>query len=193
MIQCYITDRTRLAPGETLVQSIVRNAAAGVDWIQIREKDLEIRELFEVVAHVLAVFPPFKAIKILVNSRVDVALAAGAAGAHLPAGSPSPRVWERIAPRGFLFGVSCHTLDEVRAAEQEGASYVVFGPVFAPLSKASDLPPRGLDQLAQAAASVKIPVLALGGITRANTGSCVAAGAAGIAGISLFAVLAKTD
>jgi len=74
----------------------------------------------------------------------------------------------------------------VRAAEQEGASYAVFGPIFAPLSKPSDLPPRGLDQLARAASSVQIPVLALGGITHANTAACIAAGAAGIAGITLF-------
>jgi thiamine-phosphate pyrophosphorylase len=89
-------------------------------------------------------------------------------------------------PAGFLWGVSCHSIDEVRAAEQEGAGYVVFGPVFAPLSKLSGLAPRGLDELARAARGVHIPVLALGGITRANAQSCVEAGAAGVAGISLF-------
>ena len=176
MIQCCITDGAdpslwhRLPP---------------VDWIQIRAKDLESRTLYERVARALACGLPSTA-KIIVNSRVDVALAAGAAGAHLPAGSPPPRIWQRIVPPGFLFGVSCHTLDEVSAAEQDGAGYVVFGPVFAPLSKASDLEPRGLEQLARAAGSVEIPVLALGGITRGNADACVAAGAAGIAGISMF-------
>jgi len=117
---------------------------------------------------------------------MDVALAAGAAGLHLPAGSIPPRVWRPIAPPGFLIGVSCHTVDEVRAAENNGADYVVFGPVFAPVSKASDLAPRGLDGLAQAARAVRIPVLALGGVTRENTPRCMETGAAGVAGISMF-------
>jgi thiamine-phosphate pyrophosphorylase len=184
MIRCYVTDRAHLEAGETLLQSIARNLAAGVDWIQIREKNLAARDLFDLTAQALASAPPDRAI--IVNSRVDVALAAGAHGAHLPGGSPMPRVWRSVVPSGFLIGVSCHTPEEVRAAEQEGASYVVFGPVFAPLSKPSDLAPRGLDQLARAASSVRIPVLALGGITHANADACVAAGAAGIAGISLF-------
>ena len=124
--------------------------------------------------------------KILVNARVDVALAAGAAGAHLPGGSPPPRYWRAITPPDFLIGVSCHTLDEVRAAGQEGADYVLFGPVFAPRSKSADLPPRGLDRLAEAARAVGIPILALGGITRENASQCTSAGAAGVAAISLF-------
>lgn len=89
-------------------------------------------------------------------------------------------------PAEFMWGVSCHSIDEVRAAEQNGAGYVVFGPVFAPLSKLSGLAPRGLDELARAARSVSIPVLALGGVTLTNAQSCVEAGAAGVAGISLF-------
>jgi thiamine-phosphate pyrophosphorylase len=184
VIRCYITDRAGLTPSETLIQAIVRNVTAGVDWIQIREKDLESRALFELVTQ--ASDCASGRAKIIVNSRVDVALAAGGSGAHLPAGSPPLRVWRGIVAPGFLIGVSCHTVDEVRAAEQEGASYVLFGPVFAPLSKPTDLAPRGLDQLARAASSVKIPVLALGGITLANADSCVAAGTAGIAGISIF-------
>lgn len=83
-------------------------------------------------------------------------------------------------------GVSCHSLEEVRTAEEEGADYVVFGPVFPPLSKPSLLPAVGLEGLARAAAAVKIPVLALGGVTRANANACLGAGAAGVAGISLF-------
>jgi thiamine-phosphate pyrophosphorylase len=184
MIRCYITDRAGLTASETLIQAIARNVAAGVDWIQIREKDLESRALFELASQALECASGRA--RIIVNSRVEVALAAGASGAHLPAGSPPARVWRGIVSPGFLIGVSCHTVDEVLAAEQEGAGYVLFGPVFAPLSKPSDLAPRGLDLLARAAASVKIPVLALGGITLANADSCIAAGAAGIAGISIF-------
>ena len=85
-----------------------------------------------------------------------------------------------------MIGVSCHSLADVRQAEAEGADYAVFGPVFTPLSKSSVLDPRGLEGLAQAAAAVRIPVLALGGVTNENSAACISTGAAGIAGISLF-------
>jgi thiamine-phosphate pyrophosphorylase len=124
--------------------------------------------------------------RVLVNTRVDVALAAGAAGVHLPADSIPASEWRAITPAGFLIGVSCHFVEEVVRAEREGADYVLFGPVFAPLSKTSDLAPRGLDELRRVAAAVKIPVLALGGITHDNIAACVEAGAAGVAGITLF-------
>jgi thiamine-phosphate pyrophosphorylase len=185
MLRCYITDRHRLPQGWSLLNVISRNIAAGVDWIQIREKDLATRELYELVCQAVELARP-SSTKILVNSRVDVALAAGAAGVHLPSDTPPPRIWRSMSQPGFLIGVSCHTVDEVRRAESEGADYVVFGPVFAPLSKTSDLSPRGLEGLAQASRAVRIPVLALGGITEDNSATCVAAGAAGIAGISQF-------
>jgi thiamine-phosphate pyrophosphorylase len=185
MIRCYITDRSSLGGEERLDDAIARNIIAGVDWIQIREKDLSARELLDLVRCALAL-PNTTGTKILVNTRVDVALAAGAAGVHLPAGSIPPRAWRAITPPGFLIGVSCHTVEEVRAAEADDADYAVFGPVFAPLSKGSDLPPRGLDALGEAARAVKIPVLALGGVTRDRIVACMAAGAAGVAGISLF-------
>ena len=181
MIRCYITDRRTLGL-EPLLQAIARNLAAGVDWIQIREKDLSARALYELAAAAMSLPNPH-ASKIIVNTRADVAIAAGAAGVHLPSGSPAARFWRRP---GFLIGVSCHSLQDVRKAEAEGADYALFGPVFAPLSKSSVLEPRGLEGLAQAALAVRIPVLALGGVTRANSGACVSAGAAGVAGISLF-------
>jgi thiamine-phosphate pyrophosphorylase len=184
-MQCYITDRRTLPANVDLLDCIARNLAAGVEWVQIREKDLSARELFDLTAAVLALPNPHRA-KILVNTRVDVALAAGAAGVHLPGGSPAPWRWRLSTPAGFLIGVSCHTLDDVRAAEDEGADYVVFGPVFAPRSKKTDLEPRGIDLLGAAARAVRIPVLALGGITRGNARDCMAAGAAGVAAISLY-------
>jgi len=186
MIRLYITDRKSLASDDQLLPTIARRLIEGaVDWIQIREKDLSARSLSELVHSAMALPNPFAA-KILVNDRVDVALAAGAGGVHLPAGSISPRTWRSIVPSGFLIGVSCHVLDEVLAAEAEGADYVVFGPVFAPLSKSSDLKPRGLPELERAARAVTIPVLVLGGVTRNNFAACIAAGAQGVAGISMF-------
>jgi thiamine-phosphate pyrophosphorylase len=201
-----------LPAGETLLAAIARNMAgvpplpygrgseaptpsrdregtvadSGPDWIQIREKDLPARDLFELTRKVLAQSNP-RGAKILVNSRIDVALAAGADGAHLPSGSPSPQAWRALTPQGFLLGVSCHSPEEARAAAGEGANYVFFGPVFAPLSKPAQGPPVGLAGLARAvSAAGKIPVLALGGITRANIAACIEAGAAGVAGISLY-------
>ena len=185
MVRYYITDRHTLPARQTLLGSIAHNLRAGADWIQIREKDLSARDLRSLVQAALGLPNP-RHVVILVNTRVDVALAAGASGAHLPAGSPPPQAWRAVVPKGFLIGVSCHTVEEVGAAQKEGADYVVFGPVFAPLSKASDLPPRGLDGLAQAVMAVSIPVFALGGITEENMPLCVASGAKGVAGISMF-------
>jgi len=183
--RCYITDRHCLPAGVALFDNIARNLSAGIEWIQIREKDLSGRDLFDLTAQVLGLPNPYGS-KILVNTRVDVALASGAAGAHLPAGSPAPRIWRALTPPGFLIGVSCHTLDEVRAAEDQGADYAVFGPVFAPRSKVTGLEPRGIEGLVQAVRAVRIPVLALGGITATNAADCVQAGAAGVAAISLY-------
>ena len=188
MICCYITDSHTLTT-ESLLDAIARNLAAGVTWIQIREKDLSARALFDLVEAALRLPNPHGS-KIIVNTRADVAIAAGAAGVHLPSGSPPARVWRRP---GFLVGVSCHSVEEVRQAEADGADYVVFGPVFTPLSKSSSLAPRGLDGLKQATAAARIPLLALGGVTRENSQACVSAGAAGIAGITLFQELVKSN
>ncbi len=178
MLRCCIADRAL-----TQVEDLLLSGQA--DWVQIRDKELDGRDLMQTVRMVLGMPNPHS-VKILVNTRVDVALAAGAAGVHLPSGSIAPSDWRAMTPPGFLVGVSCHSLDDVVRAEREGADYVFYGPVFAPLSKPSDLAPRGLEQLGRVSRSVKIPVLALGGITRENTQACVDAGAAGVAGISMF-------
>jgi thiamine-phosphate pyrophosphorylase len=188
MICCYITHSPTLG-AESLLDTIARNLELGVTWIQIREKDLSARALFELVEAACKLPNPHNS-KFIVNTRADVAIAGGAAGVHLPSGSPPARFWRRP---GFLVGVSCHSVEEVRQAEAEGADYALFGPVFAPLSKSAGLEPRGLEGLAQAAASVRIPVLALGGVTRQNSEACISAGAAGIAGISIFQELVKSN
>jgi thiamine-phosphate pyrophosphorylase len=189
VLRCYITDRKLLAPGVSLetalAQAVAPEKENAPNWIQIREKDLSARQLFALVRYAIDVSAP-AGVKILVNTRFDIALAAGAAGVHLPSGSPSPERFRSLLPSGFLVGVSCHTLPELRAAEAGGADYAFFGPVFPPRSKSSDLMPRGLAGLKQAARSVRIPVLALGGITPENVEACAAAGSAGIAAISLF-------
>ncbi|HLK49121.1 MAG TPA: thiamine phosphate synthase [Bryobacteraceae bacterium] len=185
MLRYYITDRHAAGGPDALLRCVEGAVAAGIERIQIREKDLSARQLCELTRRVVSMAQG-RETRVLVNDRLDIALAAGAHGVHLPGGSAPPNALRVIAPKGFLIGVSTHSVEEVRAAGAAGADFVVFGPVFATASKAAYGPPQGLSVLRQAAQAVQIPVLALGGITEANARACLAAGAAGIAGISLF-------
>jgi thiamine-phosphate pyrophosphorylase len=159
-----------------------RAAATGATMIQVRAKALAARELSALVRRVVAVAG---GVPVLVNARADVALACAAQGVHLPSGSPAPALFRAIAPAGFLVGVSCHNTEELVRAEREGADFAVYGPIFATRSHPS-AQPLGLDALALAARRVRLPIYALGGVTEQNAPLCAAAGASGVAGISLF-------
>jgi thiamine-phosphate pyrophosphorylase len=171
-----------------LERAIERAIAAGVDWIQVREKNLDARPLEALVR--AAVKISAGRARIFVNDRLDVALATGASGVHLGERSlPIARVasWRAAAGRHeLIIGESCHSPEAARAAERSGADHVFFGPVFATPSKAAFGPPQGLDRLAIACEGARIPVIAIGGITESNTEACLAAGAAGIAAIRMF-------
>ncbi len=171
-------------------------AAAGVDWIQIREKDLSGRDCGSLTREALQRAAKSPAIsvaptRILVNDRLDVALSERAGGVHLAENSlPLPEA-KRLANAqvhrpDFLMGVSCHSPETARAAASDGADYLFFGPVFATPSKAAFGVPQGLERLAEVCRAVSIPVLAIGGITLANASACLAVGASGIAAIRLF-------
>lgn len=181
---CYITDRNALQP-RPLLPLIEEAVQAGIDLIQIREKDLPTRALLQLVASAVAAARG-SGTRIVVNDRLDVALAAGADGVHLGTLSiPARAVRERVS-EGFLVGVSCHSREEVRAAETAGADYVVLGPIFETPSKMAYGLPLGLGLLRETAAGAGIPVLALGGINVERVRACLDAGAAGIAGIRIF-------
>jgi thiamine-phosphate pyrophosphorylase len=189
-----VTDRRSLrgAPAlatELQLQKIEQAAKAGVDWIQIREKDLSGRQLAKLTE--LAIFGAGDGSAVLVNDRVDVAIATGASGVHLGEHSLPPvevrkLVSQRLAGRKFLMGVSAHSLRGAVDAEHAEADYVIFGPVYATPSKAGFGPPQGVERLREVCQRLTIPVLAIGGITMENAGDVMAAGAAGIAAIRLF-------
>lgn len=190
---CYVTDGTALGvwPDEArgkLLEKIEEAGAAGVDWIQIREKSLSGRDLAALVGEALRRVP--SACRILVNDRLDVALTTGAAGVHLGEQSLPIQDVKRLlnaqAKGAFWSGTSVHSLAAAQAAERGGADYLFFGPVFATPSKAGYGPPQGLERLAEVCRGVSVPVVAIGGITRQNAPSCTAAGAKGVAAIRLF-------
>jgi thiamine-phosphate pyrophosphorylase len=177
---------------DALVARIGAAARAGVHWIQIREKDFSGRQWLELAKRaVREVRHAGLRTRIIVNDRLDVAIAAAADGVHLGEKSISVKdvreYRERMAKqREFLIGSSIHSAEGAIAAEKAGADYVFFGPVFATPSKAEFGEPHGVMELAAVCARVRIPVVAIGGITPENAGECAKAGAAGVAAIRAF-------
>ncbi len=201
----YITDRTAF-PGDDrtrrrhLLDKIAEAASAGIDYIQLREKDLPTRDLESLAREAIRIIGQGKLTTdhrplptaLLINSRTDIALAAKAAGVHLRSSDISPQevilAWRRagaptreLSPQNPLITVSCHSPAEVIQAATNHATFAVFAPVF----EKNNIPGAGLEPLRQACLA-KIPVLALGGVTLQNATSCMQAGAAGIAAIRLF-------
>jgi thiamine-phosphate pyrophosphorylase len=209
----YITSRAAFFGDERtrrhrLLDKIAEAASQGIDYIQIREKDVPTRELeslaheaMQIIRGQLATGNRQPATALLINSRTDIALATQAAGVHLRSNDVSPEevrtAWtcrggtggagtpaREISPRDCLIAVSCHSPQEVTQAAADQASFAVFAPVFEKQDAPASIP-TGLESLRQACRA-RIPVLALGGVTLENARSCLQAGAAGIAGIRLF-------
>jgi thiamine-phosphate pyrophosphorylase len=204
---CYITARTQFPGDEAtrrkrLLAKIAEGARHGVDYIQLREKDLSTRDLEMLAAEAVGILHDSKLrtenrelrTVLLINSRTDVALAVGADGVHLPSGDISPgeirSIWNQAAscdadtPVRVTISKSCHQLTEVQQSAMEDADFALFAPVFQK-KNSPNAHPVGLDALREACL-YKIPVLALGGVTLGNAATCLEVGAAGIAAIRLF-------
>lgn len=165
---------------------LIRAAHAGVDLIQIRERDLDDRSLVELTREAVSAVRGTTA-RVLVNDRLDIALAAGAAGVHLRADSISARRARSLVGDGFVIGRSVHGVDEATSVQSEGGvDYLTFGTVFRSASKPDDHGCAGIDALRAVCGSVSLPVLAIGGVTLAEASRIAAAGAAGVAAIGLF-------
>jgi len=178
---CLVTDRRRC---EVLAQ-VGGAVGAGVDLVQIRERDLEAAALADLVARAVALARG-SATRIIVNDRLDVALACGAAGVHLRADSLPPGLARTLAPPGFLVGRSVHTAAQARAAGRE-ADFLIAGTVFETPSKPDERRLLGLEGLRSIVEAAAAPVLAIGGVTLERLSAVAATGAAGIAAIGLFA------
>jgi thiamine-phosphate pyrophosphorylase len=195
LLLLYITDRTQFPGAEnarqqSLLAKIAEASRCGVDLIQLREKDLSSRELEALTQAVLRVIGENSGqpvTRLLINSRSDIAIACGADGVHLRSDDISPsearKIWAGEG-RSALVSVSCHSAADLTRAASDGADFAVFAPVFEKKDEAQ-IRAAGLGGLREACGQ-KIPVLALGGITRKNARACIDAGAAGVAAIRLF-------
>ena len=191
MIRCLVTDRRRLAGAgasfdharRALLAQLETAVSSGVDLIQVRERDLEAGDLAALVDAVVSLVHGTTA-RVVVNDRLDVALACGADGVHLRADSIRTPDARRLAPTDFLIGRSVHTIDEASAAG--GADYLIAGTVYPSPSKAATQTLLGVDGLRAIVRAARAPVLAIGGVTIERFDEIAAAGAAGVAGIRLF-------
>ncbi|MFQ5801753.1 MAG: thiamine phosphate synthase [Candidatus Methylomirabilales bacterium] len=184
-----VTDRTQAA-GRSLEEVARAALAGGARVFQLREKDLEARELTVMAEQLLCLIRPAGGL-LLVNDRIDVALAVGADGAHLSQRSLPPGVARRLLGPERLLGVSCHSVAEALEAQEGGADFILLGPIFFTPSKAPYGVPLGLEILKQIQPQIHLPILAIGGINRTNRQEVLTAGADGVAVVS--AVMAAPD
>ena len=208
MLLYYITDRAQFAGDESsrceaVLDKIAEAAAAGVDYIQLRERDLTTRKLERLATRAVECLRQTgAATRLLINSRIDVALAVGAGGVHLRSdditASEARAIWDKSAHQtDCIIAQSCHSLKDVLSAEGHSADFVVFGPVFG--KQGIVTPPTGVEGIARVVArgrptdpkveagqTLRMPVVALGGISVENAAECMRAGAAGVAGIRMF-------
>jgi thiamine-phosphate pyrophosphorylase len=177
-----ITDR-KLCQERSLEETIQQALEAGVKAVQLREKDLTTQELFNLADTLKDLISQYKGGQLLINDRLDLFLALKLDGIQVPEeGAPLSRI--REFTRGKLMGASVHSLEKALLAEQEGADFLLFGPVFETDSKKGIINPQGLNKLKETAAHVKIPVFAVGGITPEKAKECLNHGAEGVAVIS---------
>lgn len=192
MMLCLVTDRKRLAKAlgagsraadDLLIEQIAGGVAGGIDLIQLRENDLEAGELLRLARRIVSEIPG-AAERLIVNDRLDVALAGGARGVHLKEASFDVRAVQRIAPAPFVVGCSVHGPEGVES--RRAARYLIAGTVLPTPSKGSGrlLGWEGLRQIVRAAAG--LPVLAIGGLSASVARQVAGSGAAGLAGVGLF-------
>jgi thiamine-phosphate pyrophosphorylase len=185
-IPCICLVTAGLAPERPVLDVIVEAARAGVDLVQIRERRLDDRALIDLTRRAVDATRDLP-VRIVLNDRFDVALAAGASGVHLRGQSPPAARVRAAAPEGFLVGRSVHDLEEAVAVEAAGGcDYLVFGTVFPSSSKRPGHPASGIEALRAVCRSVQLPVLAIGGISIETVPAIRSAGASGIAAIGLF-------
>jgi len=188
---CYlITDRHQVPAGRTLLETVEAALQGGVRAVQLREKNLPAAELLPLAIELRVLTRRFAA-RLLINDRIDVALAVAADGVHLGGHSLPAAVARRLLGPQRLVGVSTHRPAEIAAAAAAGANFVTFGPVFATPSKRTYGQPLGLEALRLACQNSPLPVFALGGIKPCHLGDLRAAGVAGVAVIS--ALIATPD
>lgn len=184
-----ITDRTQTS-GKPLEEVVAAALEGGARAFQLREKDLEARDLALLAERLLGLLRPAGGI-LLINDRIDVALAVGAAGVHLSRRGFAPAVARRLLGVERLVGVSCHSLAEAEEAQEGKADFIVLGPIFFTPSKAPYGPPLGLEVLREVRPRIRLPIFAIGGVSAVNRREVLAAGADGVAVVS--AVMAAPD
>ena len=184
-----ITDRHQTG-GRPLAEVVRHALDGGVTAVQLREKDLSGAELYRLAKEMRLITADYGA-RLIINDRIDIALAVGADGVHLGVNGLPVSVARRVLGEGKIIAYSAHDLDEALRAQVDGADFVTFGPVYLTPSKAAYGKPCGVKKLAEAVSALKIPVIALGGISQVNISEALSANTRGIAVIS--AILAAAD